>query len=952
MKPRLIFAPLLLALALIGAPASSAPAKPQAVWAFQRSDVAPDPAFHFGRLPNGLRYVLRHNATPKGEVIVRMQVDAGSLDESEAERGYAHFVEHMAFQGSTHVAQGEMVRLLERSGLAFGADTNAFTSYENTTYHLDLPNNSSALMSTALMLMRETASELRFDPASVARESGVILSEKRDRNTWNYREAQDRYRFFDPQATYRQRSPIGTEESLKSASAEALRGFWRRNYVPAKTTLIVIGDIDVKAIEAQIRERFGDWPAAAASAQPAAGPILTEDKGRTSIYLDPSLSEHITITRRGVWRDEPDTWAARKQDLLSSIGYGIVNRRLQRMARRLDAPFRTARFGSSDIFQAGRETALNIDAVDGRWRRALVAATSEWRRTLEQGVSAAEVAEQWASIKNGADGAAERADTQSSAALTQAIFGLIRAERVPSPPKAERDWLLRQQAALTPQAVLEALKRDAERLDQPLIRFTGRRAPDGGEAALRKAWDEAVTAPLPIVLDTPPAPFAYTEFGPAGRIVEDRREPDLGIRQLRYANGLRLNLKHTDLVRHTMLLHVAIDGGQMLATKDNPLAVEMVGMMGTGALGKHSLDDLETITAGRGVTLGMGAAGEYFYSTAAPRQSDLSLQLQMMAAMIADPGYRPEGENIFRQNANTMFLRLRASPSAALGSSLGGILSDNDPRFTLQNVQAYRSLSFAKLARDIGDRLKHGAIEIGVVGDFDEAKVIAEMGKTFGALPQREPEFLPYANQRERKFTADHSLRQITHTGPKDQALVSFIWKTRDDRDPVEKQALNLLQRIMRIQLTENLRQRLGRAYSPSASSDPSRIWRDYGTFSITASVDVASVEIARKVIGETVAALRDAPPTPDLMQRARQPLLESLDNALKTNSGWMGLVARAQSQPDQIERHIHVRERLLGVTAQQVQEAARRYLAPEAGVPIVVLPDAQAPVEAAPDQP
>ena len=113
-----------------------------------------------------------------------------------------------------------------------------------------------------------------------------------------------------------------------------------------------------------------------------------------------------------------------------------------------------------------------------------------------------------------------------------------------------------------------------------------------------------------------------------------------------------------------------------------------------GALGKHSLDDLETLTAGRGVTLGLGVAGDTFFSSSAPRQSDLGLQLEMMAALITDPGYRPEAENLFRQNANTMFLRLRATPSMALASAIGGILSDQDPRFTLQPVQAYRARRF------------------------------------------------------------------------------------------------------------------------------------------------------------------------------------------------------------------------------------------------------------------
>ena len=932
-------AALLLILAAQAPMAQGAP-KPPATWVFERSDVRPDPAWRFGRLPNGMRYILRHNATPKGEVVLRMQIDTGSFDEAEPERGYAHFVEHMAFQGSTHVPEGEMVRLLERNGLAFGADTNAFTSFQTTTYHLDLPNNTPALLDTALMLMRETVSELTFDPATVTRERGVVLAERRDRNTWSYRETEDRFAFTDPAAYYTHRMPIGTEQTLNAATAETLRSFWRRHYVPAKTTMVLVGDIDVAQVEAKIRAHFSDWPAAPAPAQPDAGPIDPKDAGRTAIYIDPSLSEHLTIARRAPWRNEPDTWANRRESLLRGIAQGIINRRLQRLSRRNDPPFRAAHFGVSDLFHAGQETALSVDSIDGQWRRALTAATLELRRALDKGVTQAEIAEQFATIRASTETSAARGDTLSTAALAQAALNLLRNDAIPSAPAETLSWLRKQEASLTPQTVLAALKRQIQPLDNPIIRFTGRRSPQGGELALRAAWFEASSAPLPDTTDTPPAPFAYTNFGPAGAITADTIEPSLGIRQIRFANGVRLNIKHTDLAHDSALISLAIDGGRMLATKDNPLAVEMTGMMGTGGLGQHSLDDLQTLTAGRHVSLGLSPAAETFNAAASTRPADLLLQLQLMTAMITDPGYRREGEAIFYQNTNTAFTRLRATPGAALQSAIGGILSDDDPRFTLQPVAAFRALNFAKLKRDIADRLAHGAIEIGIVGDVDEAQTIAAVAQTLGALPPREAEFRPYPDQRQRPFTTQHSERHLTHTGPKDQALVYIVWPTRDDSDPQDKQVLNMLQRIARIQLSESLRQRLGRSYSPSASSEPSRIWRGYGTFAIAASVDVAAVPLTREVIAQTVAALRDAPPTPDLMLRASAPMLETIDNALKTNAGWLDLVDRAQTQPDQIERHIHARERLLAVTPAQIQAAARRYLTEAAAVPITVLPE------------
>ncbi len=173
---------------------------PEPDWAFETSDLPVDPAYRFGTLDNGMRYIIRRNATPAGQAMVWMRIDGGSLSEHDAERGYAHFIEHMAFNGSTHIPEGEMVKLLEREGLAFGADTNASTGFDQTIYKLNLPRNDGELLDTSLMLMREIASELTFDQAAIDREKGVVLSEKRVGDTYAYRNMLDNLEFQYPGA--------------------------------------------------------------------------------------------------------------------------------------------------------------------------------------------------------------------------------------------------------------------------------------------------------------------------------------------------------------------------------------------------------------------------------------------------------------------------------------------------------------------------------------------------------------------------------------------------------------------------------------------------------------------------------------------------------------------------------------------------------------------------------
>lgn len=920
--------------------ASVAAPREKPVWAFQASDVPVDPDFRFGQLDNGMRFAIRQNATPKGTALVRMEIAAGSLDEYDHERGFAHFVEHMAFNGSTRVPEGEMIRLLERSGLAFGADTNAQTSFDRTTYMLDLPRNDTKLLDTALMLMRETASELTISQEAVDRERGVILSEMRDRNSWMLRNLEDQINFVNPGSLYSQRLPIGTAETLNAASSESLRAFWRREYVPRQATLIVVGDFPPDTVEFAIRSHFDTWTPAPAEPQPDAGPVLPEDGGRTGIHLDPALSERITASRNGVWLEEPDTIAQRRENLLRQVGYGIVNRRLQRSARQADPPFRGAGFGTGAVFRSGRTTNLVVDTVDGKWERGLINAAEEYRRALAFGFSEAEVAEQVANIRTASQNAAASADTRSNGTLTGAVFALLRDDLVPSTPQSSLERLEAFIPKITPKSVLAALKREAVPLDDPLIRFQGRKQPEGGEEAIRAAWNRAMQTKVERGTGNEQAAFAYTGFGIPGTIASDTREAALGIREIRFANGVRLNIKRTDIQRDRIQVQVSVDGGSLLNTRENPTATEMTGFLAAGGLGKHSQDELQSILAGRTVSSELSSTAQTFVSVVETTPRDLELQLQVLAALISDPGYRKEGEVRYRLNINNFFAQMRATPGSALSNAIGGILSDNDARFTLQDVETYRKLTFERLKTDISDRLNKGAIEIGIVGDVDEEQVIALVAKTFGALPAREPDFGAYEQARQRGFTADRSPRVIRHTGPADQALLRYVWPTRDDSDPEATIALDLLERIVQIELTETLREKLGKAYSPSANSALSSTWRDYGTFSLTASVDVRDVPVTRIAIAETMASLREAPVSDDILQRARQPLLEAHENALKSNRTWLALVDRAQTEADRIERFQQFSPRLKAITAEQLQELARRYLGATTAVEILVLPE------------
>ncbi|WP_336980400.1 insulinase family protein [Altererythrobacter fulvus] len=916
-------------------------AKP--LWAFEESDLPLDTAYRFGVLPNGMRYIIRHNATPAGTGEVRLVVDAGSLAENDNELGYAHFIEHMAFNGSTNVPGNEMYKLLEREGLAFGADTNASTNYDVTLYKLDLPRSDPALLGTALMLMRETASEVTFDQDAIDHEKGVILSEKRVRDTFALRNLVDRLDFQYPDARFVKRLPIGTAETIEAATSASLRALYSRIYTPQNSAIVVVGDFDPDLVEREIRTRFSDWAPAPQGPQDIdAGPVNSELAGQTDIFIDPALPENLSATRNGPWIDEPDTVENRFRNLLRQIGYGIVNRRFDRLANGENPPFRDAFFGTSDVFETGRTTSLVVASADGEWRKGLLAAVEEYRRAMSFGFSEAELAEQVANLRTGLENTVATAETRYNSTFTEAAIGLLRDGSVPTTPESA---LARFEAALpriTPEAVLAALQAEALPLDNPMLRFQGRVAPEGGADALRAAWNEATAAPVEARTGQDAGSFGYTDFGMPGTVVSDRVEPRLGIRELRFANGVRLNLKRTDLKKDRVTFEINLDGGDMLNTREKPLATGMVTSLPLGGLGKHSYDDLQSILAGKSVGLGIASDGETFQMQGTTTPRDLELQLQLLTAGIADPGYRPQGEERYRRGVRDFFASRDATPASALGNALGGIVSDGDPRFTIRPEADYMALDFQRLKADVGDRLAKGALEVALVGDFDEEQAIAMVARTLGALPAREDAFRPYDENRVRSFTTDRSPRTVWHDGAADQAMIRFTWPTRDDSDARESAILGLLDAVVQIELTEELREKLGSTYSPSVSAGQSRFYTGYGTFDIAASIAPADLETVRQAIVTTITALRATPVDDDTLLRARRPLVENIENALKTNGGWMGLVDRAQSEPERIERFLGSKALLESLTAEDLRQLALRYLDPAQALEVVALPRAK----------
>ena len=917
-------------------------------WGFPVYDIPADPGVRFGKLENGLKFAVMSNATPKNTVAVRLGFDVGYIDEEPGEAGLAHFLEHMAFNGSKNVPEGEMIKLLEREGLSFGADTNASTSFEETIYKLDLPRNDPKLLDTALMLMRETASELTLDPAAIDRERGIIQSETRTRNTFALRRIKDYIDFIAPGTVFSQRLlTANTDANIDSFKPESLRDLYRRFYRPDNATLVVVGDIDPAVAEAEIGEKFASWPA-------GAGSIDRVDDGRIDLqrpisarnFVDPAVPVIVTLDRLAPYAETPDTEAEFRRKLLLDLGTAILGRRLQKIANAPGAPIISGSADASDFFDVARQANVTVQAKEeaGGWQNALAVTENEIRRLREHGVTAAELREQLANFTTAYRNAADQAATRRSAQLAEAILSTVQQERLFVAPATRYALFQKYAPAITPAMVAQAI---TGRFDgsAPLIHVSTKSPIPGGEVAILAAYREAAAKPVAAPEQGAEASFGYSDFGPAGQVVADTSVADLGIRQLRFANNVRLNLKQTDFEDGRLRFLVRVGSGLIALPADRAAAQAVfVSALGAAAgTGKHSFDELQALLAGRQITYGLGVTEDSFEVRGTTTMADLLTQMQVSAAYISDFGYRPEALARWKAVVPTIAAQLDATPAGVAQSKVPRIVANGDPRFGVPPTENLAAVSLESLRGDLETQLDAAPIEISVVGDFTAEQVIDAVAKTFGALSTRQPALADLTAARRASFAANTAPVTLTHAGAADQALVQVYWATRDDSDAQAAATLNLLAEVFGLELLEEVREKLGATYSPGASSSMSDTFIGFGTLST--SIVVAPKDAARVLASVDAIAkqLRDRPVSADLLERARRPLLERVALNRRENTWWLGVAGESQLRSERLDRARTLEARLRAVTPAMLQAAAKQYLVPGKALEVSILPRTEA---------
>lgn len=917
----------------------AAPAEPETgiqEWGIASDELTPDATIIYGVLENGMRYAVKPQVRGSGELSMRLLIDTGALAEEEGEVGAAHFVEHMAFNGSTNIPEGTLIPMLERLGLAFGPDTNAETAMEYTMYKLELPSARAEVVDTSLKILRDIAGELTFPEGAVEREKGIMRSEAQLRNTTPARRSNE---FFRTAFNERVAGRTGaTPEQLSSLDAAKLRAFYEGYYRPDRATLVVVGDYNPQRMVQKIIELFSDWEAKGEARPRFDGTLAPKTQTAFGTYVDPTVPEIVEMQRVVPYQAPGNTVADFRTKLFDQIVTATLTNRLNVYAKQENPVTLGGNSGAWDYFQSAKTYGFILLANDGAWRSSLDLGEQEWRRLYQFGITEGELAEAKRNLESDYTARAKQAPSMNIGDLAQTIALSSLNNAVYLSPAQERDLYRELADSITLDAVAEYIRFNWGS-GPNYVMVAGKTPLPGETATIAAALTESAKVAVAEPSELADVEFAYTDFGTPGKVVSDKWISDLGIRAVAFDNGFKLNMKRTRYEPGHVAYRLEVGGGSSVIPQDYPGLTLMTQIVSPiDGLGAHDMDDLRRIMSGQQLGYGFSVEQDAVVMEGNTTRDNADFQMQLLAAEVADKAFGTQTQRQWTGYAPIIATDITAAPMDMYFNALDTLLTDGDTRMGFTDPQVLTQRSVADLKTVIGGQMATGPIELALVGDFNEEEMIKVAATTLGAM-KRNTTAQAVAPLR---FSRDRRMRTLYHSGEADQGVISLSWPTNDARDLRESLVLELLAKLMELRSVEKLREELGATYSPYAFAADSLAFKGYGHLTVLASAEPGNMSKLAEAMRELAQEFADAPPTNDAMLRARLPILEGYERQEGTNMGWTFIVSDTQSNPEILDRRRTRAELLRSVTPKDIQKAAKAYFK-EAPIEIRVVPQGAA---------
>ena len=899
-----------------------------------------------GTLSNGLTYYVLPHHKPEKRAQVWLAVNAGSTLEDENQRGLAHFCEHMAFNGTKRFPKAAIVDFVEKSGVRFGADLNAYTSFDETVYQLQVPTDRPELLDTAFTVLRDWAGDVSFDPQEVEKERGVVLEE------WRLgRGAQSR--LFDKQAPvvfnnskYAERLPIGLPEIIKNAPRDTLYKFYKDWYRPDLMAVIAVGDFDVAAVEAKIKSEFGSLQNPQKERPRTVATVPPHDKTLVTIETDPEMP----VTSVGVLTEMPHQPERTARDYRRTLGERVfnamLNGRLDEVRRQQDAPFLRGGADASTVVRTMDAFSQQALVKEDRVQQGYTSLLEELLRVERYGFTPTEVERVKASILRSYQQIVAEYETQPSRNLTSEIVRNFLEDEAMAGPEAE--------LALAQKFLPGYTVADLNRIGKELQ--TGSRVVTvSGPPKMLKPTAEAILATTRTVETSDIRPYDDgKDNGPLlpqvpapVAVAKTTTIPELDVTEWTLPNGLRVIVKPTKFRNDDIRLSAFSPGGTSLASNaDYDVAARFASsVVREGGVGTFDAVALRKSLAGKIVSVGpnIGELEESFGGSAAP--ADLETMFQLVYLYFTAPRKDAGAFATWQTREEEQTKNRRLSPEATFFDDMQAFQTQNNPRFRPVTPEMVRKVSLDKSFAFYKDRFADADdFTFVLVGNIDLGKTKALVETYLGSLPTKHrKESWHDVNVSFPPGVATKTV--VKGSEPKSSVVLTFhgaeTW-TRDNENDMK-----MLSEVLGMRLREVLREDMGGVYGVSVSGALRRRPKQEFTLSVRFGCAPENVDKLVKAVFDEAKAIQDRGIGEDYIGKVKEIRKRTHETSLKDNGFWGSQLERAYFYGDDPKSILD--SGADKISADRVKAAAKRYVTPKSYIEGVLKPES---LGAAPSKP
>ena len=886
-----------------------------------------DPRITIGYLANGLRYYIRTNERPSARAELRLVVKVGSVVEDDDQRGVAHLIEHMAFNGSRHFAKQDLINFMESIGMRLGPGVNANTGFDETVYQLHVPTSNPEAMNKAFQFFADVAHALTLDTEAIEKERGVVLEEWRQGRGASARMQDQQFPILLKGSRYAERLPIGTQESLRTFKPEALRRFYKDWYRPDLMAVIAVGDFDKRAVEDLIKQQFSPIPGAVNARPRPSFPVPDHAETLYAIATD----KEAPMTSVGAYNKLPlrdqTTVGAYRQLQLERLYSTMLNSRLAELALRPNPPFLRAATDRG-IFVQTKETASLVALVkENGIERGLDALVTESARAARFGFTPGEIEREKRNILRGYQGAFDEREKEESADLAdEYIRNFVQQEPIPG-ITYEFGLVQRFVPSFTLEEVDKVAKDWAGGSRVVLVNAPekpGAEVPDAAKlASVMKAAlsrdiepykDVAGTASL---MDGPPKP---------GAVVESTNVLAFGVTEWTLSNGVKVVLKPTNFRQDEVVFRATSPGGTSLAPDAQYVpATTAAEVIGASGLGRFDPIQLRNVLSGKAASVMpfINPTSEGLAGGASPK--DLETLFQLIYLSFTEPRADANVFRVMQDQMRTMLANREASPEWAMRWALHAALTQDHPRArpltaeTVDRMDLQQSLAFYK------DRFSDASdFTFVFAGSFEPATIKPLVEQYLGALP---------ATHRKESWRDEGVapppgvVEKTVRKGIEPKSEVTIVFAGPLAKPTGEQVALDALGLTLENRLRLTVREALQGSYGVEIDANASPIPVPRYNVTIDFGCDPQRVDELTKSVFQDIEALRAKGPSEQEINDAREALMRRHETNLARNPSLVAEIADRYEDGESLSTFFGLPQEYQKLTPKAVQDAARRYL-------------------------